>query len=408
MIKVLKECGVPVKCWIGDLPFEEQAQQQLLNITTLPFIFKHVAAMPDVHFGLGATVGSVIATQGAVVPSFTGVDIGCGVQAFKTPLTASDLPADLLSLRTAIEAVVPHGGPGAVGSWPEDGMPELVKREMYRLGFGYDGIVAKNPELESRFVERQMGTLGTGNHFLEICLDPQNQVWVLLHSGSRGVGNQIGRHFIREAKYLMEKFYIDLRDRDLAYLPEDSDTCREYLEAVNWAQDYARSNRTIMMVHALQALSEALGGFKAPTDPSEIVNKPAFIDCHHNFIDIENHFGENVFVTRKGAVRARPGELVIIPGSMGAKTYIAGGLGNRESFMSCSHGAGRAMSRTVAKKTFSLEDHAAATSGIECRKDKDVLDETPGAYKNIDAVMEAQKDLVKVITTLKQVLCIKG
>jgi tRNA-splicing ligase RtcB len=400
--KVIGTERVPIKAWIEGVPLEDVAAEQLRNVARLPFVFKHVAAMPDVHWGMGATVGSVIATKGAIVPAAVGVDIGCGMAAAMTSLTAADLPDSLASMRSAIEAAVPHGrtdngGKNDRGAWG-DGGPGLDGH----LTGGLAAIVAKHPKLE-RAAQRapaHAGTLGTGNHFIEICLDEADRVWVMLHSGSRGIGNAIGSRFIELAKGEMRRWFINLPDADLAYLPEGSQHFDDYVEAVGWAQDYARANRELMMRATVAAVQMSLGrAFDAGV---------VAVNCHHNYVSREQHFGESVLVTRKGAVRAREGDLGIIPGSMGAKSYIVRGRGNPESFMSCSHGAGRKMSRAAAKKTFTLADHASATAGVECRKDEGVLDETPGAYKAIDDVMAAQTDLVEIVHTLRQVLCVKG
>jgi tRNA-splicing ligase RtcB len=400
--EVLGAERVPIKAWIKGVPIEDAAAQQLRNVAGLPFVYKHVAAMPDVHWGMGATVGSVIATKGAIVPAAVGVDIGCGMAAAMTSLVAADLPDSLAAMRSAIEAAVPHGrtdngGKNDRGAWGEGG-PGLAGE----LADGLASIVEKHPKLD-RAAQRapaHAGTLGTGNHFIEVCLDEADRVWVILHSGSRGIGNAIGSRFIELAKAEMRRWFVNLPDVDLAYLPEGSQHFDDYVEAVGWAQDFARANRELMMQAAVAAIKASLG--------REFEAGVVAVNCHHNYVSREHHFGENVFVTRKGAVRAREGDLGIIPGSMGAKSYIVRGKGNPESFMSCSHGAGRKMSRAAAKKTFTLADHAAATDGIEFRKDEGVLDETPGAYKAIDDVMAAQEDLIEIVHTLRQVLCVKG
>jgi tRNA-splicing ligase RtcB len=400
--EVLGAERVPIKAWIKGVPIEDAAAQQLRNVAGLPFVYKHVAAMPDVHWGMGATVGSVIATKGAIVPAAVGVDIGCGMAAAMTSLVAADLPDSLAAMRSAIEAAVPHGrtdngGKNDRGAWGEGG-PGLAGE----LADGLASIVEKHPKLD-RAAQRapaHAGTLGTGNHFIEVCLDEADRVWVILHSGSRGIGNAIGSRFIELAKAEMRRWFVNLPDVDLAYLPEGSQHFDDYVEAVGWAQDFARANRELMMQAAVAAIKASLG--------REFEAGVVAVNCHHNYVSREHHFGENVFVTRKGAVRAREGDLGIIPGSMGAKSYIVRGKGNPESFMSCSHGAGRKMSRAAAKKTFTLADHAAATDGIECRKNEGVLDETPGAYKAIDDVMAAQEDLIEIVHTLRQVLCVKG
>jgi tRNA-splicing ligase RtcB len=394
---------LPIKAWTRGVQVEDSAKQQLLNLANMPFIHRHVAAMPDVHWGMGATVGSVIATKGAIIPAAVGVDIGCGMMALRTTLTASDLPDNLLGLRTAIEKAIPHGrtdngGVNDRGAW-------RVSKWSVNTGdliADLDDIVMMHPSI-SKAADRaghQLGTLGTGNHFVEVCLDEEQRVWVMLHSGSRGIGNRIGSYFIERAKEDMRRWFINLPDEDLAYLPEGTKNYDDYRRAVAWAQRFARANREEMMDAAMNAL--------AATVRKVFVAEESAVNCHHNYISEEKHFGERVHVTRKGAVSAAAGELGIIPGSMGAKSFIVRGKGNRDSFHSCSHGAGRAMSRGEAKRKFTLEDHATATAGVECRKDEGVLDETPAAYKDIDAVMAAQEDLVEVVHTLKQVVCVKG
>ena len=393
-----------VKAWVRGVPVEQSAIDQLTNIAQLPFIHKWVAAMPDVHTGIGATVGSVIPTRRAIVPAAVGVDIGCGMVAAQTTLGANDLPDDLAGIRAAIEAAVPHGrtnhgGPGDVGAWDEP--PDDARAAWATLRPDYERIVAKYPKLSRGSDLAHLGTLGTGNHFVEVCLDEADRVWLMLHSGSRGVGNRIGSFFIELAKRDMAQWFIHLPDRDLAYFPEGSEHFDDYWHAVQWAQQYARTNRALMLRHILTAL--ALRDDLPPFELGALV-----VHCHHNYVAREHHYGENVFVTRKGAVRAREGDLGIIPGSMGARSYIVRGKGQPESFTSCSHGAGRAMSRAEARRRFTLADHAAATAGVECRKDADVLDETPAAYKPIDQVMAAQADLVDIVHTLRQVVCVKG
>ena len=397
--------GAPIKAWTKGVPVEEAAQQQLLNVAQLPFIFKWVAAMPDVHYGIGATVGSVIPTKGAIIPAAVGVDIGCGMMAVKTSLTASQLPDNLHGIRSAIEKAVPHGrtdngGKNDRGAWSQP--PPSTLEGWGQLHERFEKIVEKYPKLNHPQRINHLGTLGTGNHFIEVCLDHEGQnVWFMLHSGSRGVGNRIGTFFIELAKGDMRKWMINLPDADLAYLPQGTNHFDDYVEAVHWAQEYALLNRQLMMENIIAAVRSC--GLTPEFDATlEAVN------CHHNYVTWEHHYGENVLITRKGAVRARQGDMGIIPGSMGARSYIVRGRGNPESFTSCSHGAGRAMSRTEAKRRFSVADHIAATQGVECRKDEDVIDETPMAYKSIDAVMEAQKDLVEIVHTLRQVVCVKG
>lgn len=393
---------VPIKGFTEGVPVEQEALQQLKNLASLPFIYKHVAVMPDVHHGKGSTIGSVIATKGAIIPAAVGVDIGCGMMAVKTDLKASDLPDNLADIRTAIEAAVPHGrtdNGGAMdrGAWGR--APKPLPLEMLK---SLHEITEKHQKLTrwNKRAPQHLGTLGTGNHFIELCLDEHQDVWIMLHSGSRGVGNAIGTYFIEKAKEEMRRFFINLPDMDLAYLPQGSNHYDDYLQAVSWAQGYARLNRETMMENVIKAIEAVL---LKPVNASM-----AAVNCHHNYVNQENHFGENVLLTRKGAVRARLGDLGIIPGSMGVKSFIVSGKGNPESFCSCSHGAGRAMSRTKAEKVFTVEDHIKATAGVECRKDAGVIDETPGAYKDIDAVMAAQADLIKVEYTLKQIVCVKG
>jgi tRNA-splicing ligase RtcB len=393
-----------VKAWIDGVELEDAARAQIDNVASLPFIHKHIAVMPDVHWGYGATVGSVIPTKEVIIPAAVGVDIGCGMIAQRTTLTASDLPDNLHALRTEVERRVPHGrtnqgGPGDRGAWSEP--PRQVGDAFGRLVDNLAQIVAKHPKIKqsSERAANHLGTLGTGNHFIEVCLDQEQRVWVMLHSGSRGIGNRIGTYFIELAKADMRKWHINLPDVDLAYLPEGTENHNDYVDAVHWAQDYAKINRSVMMAAALDALAAVV----KPFDCDEQA-----VNCHHNYVQKENHFGANIFVTRKGAVRARAGDLGIIPGSMGVRSYIVRGKGNPDSFNSCSHGAGRRMSRGAAKKAFTLEDHIKATDGVECRKDIEVIDETPGAYKDIDAVIAAQSDLIDVVHTLKQVVCVKG
>jgi tRNA-splicing ligase RtcB len=396
------EGGRHIKMWTRGVPVEDKAREQLTNTAKMPFIFKHLAVMPDVHVGKGSTIGSVIPTLKAVIPAAVGVDIGCGMMAAKTTLSASDLPDSLQAMRSAIERAVPHGrsvGKRDKGAWG-DAPPTNADIAWSQLQPGFSQLTEIHPRLKNTNNRAHLGTLGTGNHFIEICLDEAGAVWVMLHSGSRGVGNAIGTHFIELAKKDMRQWMINLPDDDLAYFPEGTDHFKEYVAAVEWAQSFAMLNREVMMENVIKAIRTVI------TKPFE--THVEAVNCHHNYVSRENHYGENILVTRKGAVRARQGELGIIPGSMGARSYIVRGLGNEESFHSCSHGAGRTMSRTAARKRFTLEDHAIATEGVECRKDVNVIDETPAAYKDIDAVMAAQKDLVEIVHTLKQVVCVKG
>jgi tRNA-splicing ligase RtcB len=395
--------GVPIKMWTRGVRVEDGARAQLTRAAQMPFIFRHVAAMPDVHVGIGATVGSVIPTKGAVIPAAVGVDIGCGMMAARTSLMASDLPDTLEGVRSAIEQAVPHGrsvgrSKRDTGSWGDP--PAPIVEAWATLAARFQRITDKYPRLKNTNNLVHLGTLGTGNHFIELCLDGEQRVWVMLHSGSRGVGNAIGSFFIELAKQDMRKWHINLPDQDLAYFPEGTDHFDDYVEAVGWAQDFAALNRRMMMTNVIRALRSRIAKpFEAELEA---------VNCHHNYVTRENHFGENVLITRKGAVNAAKGTLGIIPGSMGAKSFIVRGLGNPESFDSCSHGAGRVMSRTAAKKLVTLDEHVADTAGVECRKDAGVLDETPRAYKPIEAVMAAQADLVEIVHTLKQVVCVKG
>jgi tRNA-splicing ligase RtcB len=402
-IEINGSTNKPIKAWIKGVELEEQAKQQLLNIASLSFIHNHIAIMPDVHWGMGATVGSVIPTIGAVIPAAVGVDIGCGMMAVKTSLIASDLPDNLLALRTAIEKAIPHGRTnngrsGDRGAWSKVPDQYIKDFDFKRL----EAIVEKHPKImdAAKRAPHHIGTLGTGNHFIEICLDENNAVWIMLHSGSRGIGNRIGTYFIELAKEDLKTAGINLVDLDLAYLNEGTKYFDDYIEAISWAQHFARINREIMMQACIKSMRN-------------IINKHFLCDlmvvnCHHNYVQKEYHFGKDVWLTRKGAVCASEGVLGIIPGSMGARSFIVKGKGNKDSFDSCSHGAGRRISRNEAKRRYTLKDHIKATQGVECRKDQDVIDETPMAYKDIDKVIQAQSDLIEVVHTLKQVLCVKG
>ena len=394
----------PIKSWTRGVLVEDKARQQLRNIASMPFVHKHVAAMPDVHWGVGATVGSVIATKNAIIPAAVGVDIGCGMMAVRTTLTASDMPDSLGHIRAEIEKAVPHGRTDN-GKRNDRGafsdLPAVHELRWSGLSDRYDKIIQKHPKAKGYNNANHLGTLGTGNHFIEVCLDESGYVWVMLHSGSRGPGNRIGSYFIESAKREMERWHINeyLPDQDLSYLVEHTELFDDYIEAVQWAQDFALENRRAMMGATLHALTHHLPPF---TVTDEAVN------CHHNYVEKENHYGANVWVTRKGAVRARNSDLGIIPGSMGTGSFIVRGKGNPESFCSCSHGAGRAMSRGAAKKAITLEDHAKAMQGIEARLDDGVIDESPKAYKDISAVMAAQDDLIEVVHTLRQIINVKG
>ena len=400
-IKIELNTGrVPVKIWTQDV--EPEAIAQLINVASLPIVHHHIAAMPDVHAGIGATVGSVIATKDAIIPAAVGVDIGCGMNAARTTLTAKDLPDSLRALRLAIEKRIPTGFNHHPASQMRGSQLQRIARA---LSDRLDGIVGKHPgivKMQRRFNDTwicQLGTLGGGNHFIELCLDETDTVWIMLHSGSRGIGNVFGRYFIDAAQKNLRHQKIYLPDRDLAYFSAGTALFDDYVEAVDWAQDYAALNRDRMMGTVLEVLKEKSRSFKLDGQA---------INCHHNYIAQETHFGEKMFITRKGAISAREGELGIIPGSMGAKSYIVRGMGNPLSYASCSHGAGRRMSRSAAKRRFNRFDLEEQTRGIECRKDGGVVDEIPGAYKDIDQVMENQKDLVEAVHTLRQVLCIKG
>ncbi|MGB8434092.1 MAG: RtcB family protein [Burkholderiales bacterium] len=394
-----------VKMWTAGVPVEPDAYKQIANMASLPILGGYIAIMPDVHIGKGATVGSVIPTRGAIIPSAVGVDIGCGMMAVRTSLAATDLPDSLKAIRNRIERDVPvgfeaHDDLVSVGGEGLSGV--AISRRMKALKARYEKlrIMQRIGKFDHARVWRQIGTLGGGNHFIELCLDEDQRVWVMLHSGSRNVGNNIGQVAITTARRLAERANVHLPDRDLAWLSEGSPEFDEYVEGLLWAQDYAALNRDTMMHLVLRALA----GFF----PGSVAVEASAVNCHHNYASREEHFGATVWITRKGAVSARDGELGIIPGSMGTKSYIVRGRGNVASYHSCSHGAGRRMSRTEAKRRFSRDDLVAQTSGVECRKDSGVIDELPGAYKDVDAVMAAQSDLVEVVHTLKQVLCVKG
>lgn len=400
------ELGNEIKAWVKGVPFEDKAKLQAINVADMPFIYKWVALMPDVHAGMGATIGSVIPTVWAIIPSAVGVDIGCGMIAQKLTLKGSELEGRHKEIREMIEKKVPHGrninsrrGKRDAGSWGK--CPDFVETEWQKLEQDFKIILRKYPMFLKTNNKEHLGTLGTGNHFIEVCIDSEDSVWLMLHSGSRGVGNAIGNHFIKLAKEKAKEKGLELADMDLAYFEEGEELFNDYLFAAGWAQRFASINREIMMRRTIESLQKVEG---IPTFETE----GKAINCHHNYVNKENHFDNDVYVTRKGAVSAQAGELGIIPGSMGAKSYIVRGLGNRDSFCSCSHGAGRLMSRTEAQNRFTVEDHIAATEGVECKKTAAVIDETPMAYKSIDDVMEAQKDLVEIVTTIKQVICIKG
>jgi tRNA-splicing ligase RtcB len=401
--RVMSHGRVPAKIWTTDI--DEATELQVLNLTTLPFIHKHVAVMPDCHVGIGSTVGTVIPTIKAIVPAAVGVDIGCGMMAHRLNLRADELPDSLGAVRSAIEAAIPHGrtdngGRNDRGAWGAP--PDVVDKVWRKLveGGTFDDLASRHSIFVNHNGWRQLGTLGTGNHFIELCVDTEGGVWLMLHSGSRGIGNKIGTYFISKAKEEMERWHIELPDPNLAYLPEGSEFFADYWKALSWAQEYAMCNRQIMMGLAVDAVGKALG--------RELHSTELAVNCHHNYVALEHHYGRNVYVTRKGAVRAREGDLGIIPGSMGARSFIVRGKGCAESFDSCSHGAGRKMSRGAAKAKFTTEDLAAQTAGVECRKDAGVIDEIPQAYKDIQQVMDNQSDLVEILYTLKQCVCVKG
>jgi len=392
----IREGRVPVKVYTDRI--EESARRQLVNISQLPIVHHHVAAMPDVHHGIGATVGSVIPTLRAIIPAAVGVDIGCGMIAARLSLTANEI--EEVSLKKVFAQISRDVPVGFEQHDERDARPDAAKP----FKRGLRAILEKHPGVQKRVGKksdwtRQLGTLGGGNHFIEVCLDESQRVWVMLHSGSRGIGNAIGTYFIALAKQDAERHQLQLPDRDLAYFPEGAQHFDDYVQAVGWAQDYARANRAEMMDLVLAALHRHLPAFDVTTEA---------VNCHHNYVERETHYGESVWVTRKGAIRAREGDLGIIPGSMGTRSYIVRGKGSAEALQSCAHGAGRRMSRTQAEKQYTVADLAQQTAGVLCRKDKGVLDEIPGAYKDIDEVMANQNDLVEVLHTLKQVICVKG
>lgn len=392
-----------VKMWVGNMEVEQAAVLQIMNISKLPVLSGHIAIMPDVHMGKGATVGSVIPTRSAIIPAAVGVDIGCGMVAAMTNLSANDLPDSLFALRNQIERDVPVGFNEHAKGIPSVSGPyaDILRKNLHKTMDDFDNLSLKQKlgRADEKKISRQIGTLGGGNHFIEICLDTNDNVWVMLHSGSRGIGNQIGTVAIELAKKQAAKRAYGLADADLAWLDEGTPEFDSYIEAMHWAQSYARFNRDTMMNLVLAALRHRIPKMQVV---GEIINS------HHNFTSLEEHFGQEMWITRKGAVSARNGQMGIIPGSMGTKSYIVSGKGNQDAYCSCSHGAGRKMSRNQAKKLFTSLDLANQTAGVECRKDADIIDEIPGAYKDIDDVMEAQKDLVDIVHTLKAVLCVKG
>ncbi|MEU4030073.1 RtcB family protein [Streptomyces anulatus] len=387
---------VPIRMWADPASVEDVAMQQLRNVSTLPWI-KGLAVMPDVHFGKGATVGSVIAMQGAVCPAAVGVDIGCGMSAVKTSLTANDLPGDLSRLRSKIEQAIPvgrgmHGDavdPGKLHGFPTSGWDDF---------WGRFGGIADAVKFRQERATKQMGTLGSGNHFIEFCLDETGSVWLMLHSGSRNIGKELADFHIGQAQKLPHN--QGLIDRDLAVFIADTPQMAAYRNDLFWAQEYAKFNRAIMMGLFQDVVRKEFKKARVTFDP--------VISCHHNYVAEERYEGMDMLVTRKGAIRAGSGDYGIIPGSMGTGSYIVKGLGNEKSFNSASHGAGRRMSRNAAKKRFSTKDLEEQTQGVECRKDSGVVDEIPGAYKPIEQVIDQQRDLVQVVAKLKQVVCVKG
>jgi tRNA-splicing ligase RtcB len=402
--------GKIIKAWHDGVKVDENTVEQLKLVAQLPFVYRWVASMPDAHWGNGSAIGTVLPTLGAIVPSAVGVDIGCGMIAVNTGLRREDfqsLAIGLSGLREHIEKAVPcgrsnNGAAGDCGAWEREKTPQHILdcwKEAFREE--YEEIIAKHPGAQAKNTYNQLGTLGTGNHFIELSTTEAGEVWIVLHSGSRGLGNKIGSYFTNLAKEQCEKWFVQLPDPNLAYLPANTQEFKDYLEAVHFAQRFALRNREIMLQVVIATVMNVTG--------KDIVyaNSDA-INCHHNYVAWERHYGKNVLVTRKGAVRAQDGDKGIIPGSMGARTYIVSGLGNREAFCSCSHGAGRSMGRKEAERTFSVIQHCAATAGVECNKDARTLDETPAAYKDIEDVMRAQADLVTPIVALKQFLCVKG
>lgn len=396
-MEILNMGGVDIHLWANSAHVEPQALEQIARMSRLPIIHERLAIMPDVHLGKGATVGSVIPTNSAIVPSAVSVDIGCGMCAVQTSLMASDLPENLHTIRSQIERDVPVGQAMHTGRTYHNKLAA-------RLESGFNAVMERAPDLLNRRRTKdswafQIGTLGGGNHFVELCLDEHEHVWIMLHSGSRGIGNAIGEYYISKAREYIENLGYGLPDKDLAWLPESEPLFADYWNALSWAQEYAAVNREAM-------LNDVLKGIRHHLPPFNMVRK--VINCHHNYVSRETHFGASVYVTRKGAIRAGKDEYGIIPGSMGTASYIVRGLGNEESLCSCSHGAGRVLSRGAARRAFSKADIEAQLEGVECRKDSGIIDELPGAYKNIDEVMAQQSDLVAVEARLKQVLCVKG
>lgn len=377
---------------------EEGAKKQIENISEMPFVYKHIAIMPDCHLGMGATVGSVIATKGAIIPAAVGVDIGCGMIAVRTKFTSASMPESLKNVRAGIERRIPLGAGGN-----NKKLTESAARRVAILAFEADEQGMDLSKYDTNWSE-QVGSLGSGNHFIEICLDQQDQVWIVLHSGSRGIGNKLASAHIKIAQKLMADFCIALKDRDLAYFPESQVGFKNYIRDLLWAQDFALANREEMMDRVLTELSYAI--YKEDGHQKKI--ELDRINCHHNFTQKENHFGSNLWITRKGAIQMRQGQLGVIPGSMGTNSYVVSGLGNKMSYESAPHGAGRRFSRTQAFKNFTMEDFDKAMAGIECRRSEKLIDELPGAYKDIGEVMQNSSELVKIEYELKQIVNVKG
>jgi tRNA-splicing ligase RtcB (3'-phosphate/5'-hydroxy nucleic acid ligase) len=398
MIRVVSDTKLPIKIWATNL--EPEAEQQARNLAGLPFIYRHVALMPDAHWGRGSTVGSVIATRGAIIPAAVGVDIGCGMCAMKLPFKASDLK-DLPKLRHSIERAVPTGRNTNKAMNDSTTAAFLALGEISETGKAHIKRLSKTLENSALAI----GSLGGGNHFIEICRDLNDDAWIMLHSGSRNIGKCLAEIHIDRAKDLMKQYFIDLPDPDLAFLAQKTPEFEAYLHDLLWAQQFAMANRNEMMDRVLR---EVLYHMNRLNEYKNLKDTLFRVNCHHNYTSIENHMGNNVYITRKGAVSAREGEWGIIPGSMGTRSFIVKGKGNQESFCSCSHGAGRRMSRTKAKATFTIKDLEDQTAGVECLKTQGVLDEIPGSYKDIQEVMDNQSDLVEPVFELKQLICIKG
>jgi len=382
--------------WCPPETIEPQALQQLYNVAQLPFIFQHLAVMPDCHYGMGATVGSVIATQGAIVPAAVGVDIGCGMVAVRTPFTASQLPETLEPLRKGIERRIPASAGGRNKSLSESARDRCALLDRAATERKYRQVEPSWPH--------QLGSLGSGNHFIEICLDESDTVWTVLHSGSRGIGNKLAQRHIKVAQKLMDTWHIALPDKDLAYLAEGTPEFQSYIEDLLWAQEFATHNRDEMVERVLMEVATVMLGDYRGWPEVEVER----INCHHNFTQREQHMGQNVWVTRKGAIQMRPGKLGVIPGSMGTRSYIVEGLGHPASFESAPHGAGRRFSRAEARRRFTMADYDIAMAGIECRRSEKLIDELPGCYKDIDEVMEHSKDLVQIRHELRQIVNVKG